>query len=257
MMRVLFLGRKPVAAEALIHLMDQKAFEVVGVLTDSHLAVSPTADVARSLNLPIYSFSDALSAMKKGELEFDLGFSVLYWRKLRDEFLTIPSLGIINFHPAPLPEYKGTAGYNLAILEQLEEWAITAHYIDENIDTGDIIEIASFPIDAERETALTLERKSQDVLLNLLKKVAKQVVDTNGQLPTIPNIGGRYISREEMEAMKEVKPGDDVSRKIRAFWFPPYDGAYLMVGGVKCTLIDNFILEQLAGPNGSNMFKDT
>ena len=57
-----------------------------------------------------------------------------------------------------------------------------------------------------------------------------------------------------MEAMKEVKPEDDVSKKIRAFWFPPYDGAFQYVNGVKCTFVDDFILKQLADPNASSLF---
>ena len=47
------------------------------------------------------------------------------------------------------------------------------------------------------------------------------------KLPTTPNIGGRYVSRDEMEATKQIHDGDNIEKKIRAFWFPPYDGAYV------------------------------
>ena len=57
-----------------------------------------------------------------------------------------------------------------------------------------------------------------------------------------------------MEAMKEVVAGDDVERKIRAFWFPPYDGAWLKVNGIRCTLISTQILRTLGDPNVSNVF---
>ena len=52
-----------------------------------------------------------------------------------------------------------------------------------------------------------------------------------------------------MESMKEIKEGDDISRKIRAFWFPPYDGAYIKINNKKYTLIDDFILKELAAPS--------
>ncbi|HAJ43978.1 MAG TPA: formyl transferase, partial [Alcanivorax sp.] len=46
----------------------------------------------------------------------------------------------------------------------------------------------------------------------------------------------------------------DVERKIRAFWFPPYDGAYKVINGVKCTLVSRTILESLADPSTSSLF---
>ena len=254
MIRVLFMGRKPVAAKALEYIISQNIVKIVGVLTDNHLAISPTADVARYHKLPLYDFADALIAMQDGRLCFDLGISVLYWRKLRDEFLSVPALGVINYHPAPLPDYRGTAGYNMAIMDCLREWAVTAHYIDEGIDTGDIIEVARFAICHEEETAQSLERKTQYVLLELFKRTIDRALFTNGRLSAYPNSGGRYISRSDMEAMKEIKPGDDLARKIRAFWYPPYDGAYIIINNVKYTLIDDFILQQLADPSNSSLF---
>ena len=248
------MGRKAVAATSLEHILQSEHLEVVGVMTDSHLSVSPTSDIAHKYSLPLYEFDQALNLMKQGELNFDLGISMLYWRKLRDEFLSLPTLQIINFHPAPLPDFKSTAGYNLAILEGLDEWAVSAHYVDEEIDTGDIIDVKVFPIDSKRETAKSLERATQPMLLDLFKKVIDAVIKQRSILPVTPNIGGRYISRPEMEALKEVKAGDDVRRKIRAFWFPPYDGAYVMVNGVKCTLVDETILQGLAEPGTSSLF---
>ncbi|MDB5771686.1 MAG: formyl transferase, partial [Burkholderia sp.] len=248
MTKVLFMGRKPVAADALDHLLKLPRVEVVGVLTDSHLAVSPTAQVALQARIPLYEFSEALTELKEGRLTFDLGISILYWRKLKDEFLSVPQRSIINFHPAPLPEYKGTAGYNLAILEGLTSWAVSAHYVDAGIDTGSIVKVLEFPIDRDAETAQTLERRSQRMLYALFEEVVQAALQSPRLLPSVPNIGGRYISRADMEAMKEIRPGDDVSRKIRAFWFPPYDGAYQLIGDQKYTLVNRLILQQLGDP---------
>lgn len=254
MIRVLFMGRKKVGARCLEHLLGCPGIEVVGVLTDSHLAVSPVSEVAQGKGVPVLDYREAVGRVESGSLEFDLGLSMLYWRKLKGKMVDGGRLGTVNFHPAPLPEYKGTAGYNLAILEGLSEWAVTAHYVDAEIDTGRIIEVAAFPIDSERETAQSLEAKTQPLLFDLFERVVGKIVDRGGILETTPNQGGRYISRAEMEAMKEVKEGDDVSRKIRAFWFPPYDGAYQIVNGVKCTLIDRLILSKLGDPAASSLF---
>lgn len=256
MIKVLFMGRKPVAAEALKWLLSHDNVDVVGVITDSHLAVSPTSEVARRSGVPILDRETVEQQIESGVLSVDLGLSMLYWQKIRPPLLRNCSRGVVNFHPAPLPNYKGTAGYNLAILESLSRWAVSAHYVDEGIDTGDIIEVREFSVDKERETALSLEAKSQPLLLAQFQEITTNLLETDEPLPATSNIGGRYVSRAEMEAMKEVRDGDDVERKIRAFWFPPYDGAYRFVNGVKCTLVSRSILESLADPKTSNLFTD-
>jgi len=252
--KILFMGRKKVAAKCLDFLAHRKDVEIVGVMTDSHLAVSPTTDIAKKYGFKIFDFDAALKSIENESLSFDLGLSMLYWRKLKGGFLTVPKNGVINFHPAPLPEYKGTAGYNLAILDGLKKWAVTAHYVNESIDTGKIIETNYFDIDYHLETAQSLERKSQDFLSAQFNRVVECALNQKGLLPAIDNEGGRYVSRLEMESMKEVKPTDDVLRKIRAFWFPPYDGAYMMVNGVKCTLVDRKILDSLSDDSSSSLF---
>lgn len=252
--KVLFMGRKPVAAKCLRYLAQRDDVDIVGVLTDNHLSVSPTTEVAREYGLNLFDFDSALAALECGSLSFELGLSMLYWRKLRGHFLSIPSNGIINFHPAPLPDYKGTAGYNIAILDKLEKWATTAHYVDESIDTGKIIDVVFFPIDPQTETAMSIERRSQIELERQFMRIVDWALANSQLLPSSPNIGGRYVSRQEMEALKEIREGDDISRKIRAFWFPPYDGAYIIIDGRKYTLLDRFMLEQLADGSSSSLF---
>jgi methionyl-tRNA formyltransferase len=254
MIDVLFMGRKAVAADCLAWLIGRPDVRVVGVLTDNHLAVSPTSDVARAHGIPILDWHEARAAASRRTLSFDLGISVLFWRRIHEDLISIPKRGIINFHPAPLPEYKGTAGYNVAILEGRDTWATSAHYIDTSIDTGPIIEVRSFSIDPAHDTAQTLEAATRDVIHASFMHVVSDALRCDTLLPTTPNIGGRYISREEMEAMKRIHPGDDVARKVRAFFFPPYDGAYLEIDGTRYTLINREILQSLADPSASTLF---
>ncbi|MGI9238817.1 MAG: formyl transferase, partial [Woeseiaceae bacterium] len=133
-------------------------------------------------------------------------------------------------------------------------WAATAHYMDESIDTGGIIEIGEFPIDSDSETAQSLEYKCRPVLFGLFKKTVSKAKRAKDRLPVSHNKGGRYISRNQMEAMKHVQDGDDVDRKIRAFWFPPYDGALVEINGDKYTLVNRDILESLADSASSSLF---
>lgn len=254
-MKLLFMGRKKVAAQCLTALLKRRDCEVVGVLTDSHLSVSPTSEVARSHGIPLFDFGSALIAMQVGTLKFDLGLSMLYWRKLRQEFLTIPRYGVINFHPAPLPEYKGVGGYNLAVMHGLKEWAVTAHFVDASIDTGPIIFRSVFPLDPDVETARTIESRSQTELETLFNDTLRIFFSDPDKVPTVKNGQGIYLSRMQLEEMKRVDlDRDDVDRKVRAFWFPPYDGAFVEVAGVRYTLVNRQILNEVADESASSLF---
>lgn len=243
-MNILFMGRKRSAAQALEWTLAQ-GHSVVAVVTDNHMGGSKTAAVAEAHNLCLCSLEDVYRRISSQELEIDLAISFVFWRKIKPPLLDYPKLGIINFHPAPLPDYKGTAGYNLAILEGLDAWSVSAHYIDAGIDTGSIIDQFTFSIDPEEETVVSLEQKSQEFMLALYRKTIRRVA-RDGILPATSNKGGRYVPRKEMESMKAIKPGDDVDRKIRAFWFPPYTGAYVEINGKRYTLVNDHILRSLA-----------
>ena len=252
MMKILFMGRKQVSAKLLEWSLIQ-GHEVVGVLTDNHLINSPTTKIARKYGVDIYSLEEIYEKIKNNEIEIDLAISVVYWRKIKEPLISFPKFGTINLHPAPLPDYKGTAGYNMAILDRLDEWAITAHYVNECIDEGEIIKKFIFSIDAENETAMSLEKTSQIFIESLYKNIIN-LVSKDGILKSTENSGGRYISRKEMESMKEIKDGDNVDLKIRAFWFPPYLGAYIYLNDGKYTLVNDKILMSLTPKNSTNLF---
>ena len=70
----------------------------------------------------------------------------------------------------------------------------------------------------------------------------------NGRLDSIEQkvSDGIYISKKEMlDMMKIDSEKDDVDLKIRAFWFPPYSGAYIELNGKQYTLVNDYILKQL------------
>ena len=255
-MRMIFMGRKNYSAD-LITWTVEKGIDVIAVCTDDQFSNSPTAARAKELNIPVVSMEDAEEMLLNGT-KVDLVVSYLYWRKIRKPLIDLPRYGCINFHPAILPDWRGTAGYNIAILYGLKEWGATAHYVDENIDTGRIIEVSRFSMDPERETVVTLERRTQEIQMDLYKRIITEV-EKKGILPSVEqnmNVG-RYISRAEMESMKAVdlekETAEQISRKIRAFWFPPYDGANITIGGKRFTLVDENILKSLVLPDVTSL----
>jgi methionyl-tRNA formyltransferase len=54
------------------------------------------------------------------------------------------------------------------------------------------------------------------------------------------------VDREELESLRHVRPGDDLGRKLRAFWYPPYPGALVEVEGRDLTVVDERLLADAA-----------
>jgi methionyl-tRNA formyltransferase len=177
--------------------------------------------------------------------DVDILVSFLFWRLLREPLITLGRVGCLNFHPAPLPDFRGLGGYNVAILEGLERWGVSCHFVDEGFDTGDLVEVERFAIDRDRETAFSLDLKSQERLFGLFTRVMARVLRGEA-LPRSPQGEGRYVTREEFEALRIVRPGDDLERKLRAFWYPPHTGAALEMDGRLLTLVDEPLLAEVA-----------
>jgi methionyl-tRNA formyltransferase len=122
---------------------------------------------------------------------------------------------------------------------------VSCHFVDEHFDTGDLVEVERFAIDQEHETAFSLDLKSQERLLGLFERVLQQALDGK-QLPRTPQEEGRYVTRAEFDELRVVRPGDDLRRKLRAFWYPPWPGAVMELDGRRLTLVDEQLLGEVA-----------
>ena len=195
---------------------------------------------------------DLYEELADGRLgDVDLVLSFLYWRLLRAPLIDAARVACLNFHPAPLPDMRGLGGFNIAILEDFAEWGVSAHHVDAEFDTGDLVRVDRFSIDREGETALSLDLRSQERLLAVFRDVVDSAL-AGDQLPRTPQGQGRYVTREEFEASRRVGPDDPpdlVDRRIRAFWYPPYDGATTEIGGRVVTVVDRERLAEVAAAN--------
>jgi methionyl-tRNA formyltransferase len=175
----------------------------------------------------------------------DLVVSFLYPRLIREPVLSLGRVGCLNFHPAPLPDFRGVGGYNVAILEGLHQWGVSCHFVDERFDTGDLVEVERFAIDPDAHTAFSLDLESGERLVQMFGRVMDRAL-AGGELPRLQQGEGRYVSREDFEGLRVVQPGDDLDRKLRAFWYPPYRGAVIEVEGRRLTLVDDGLMAQIA-----------
>ena len=249
-MRVLLLGRKPVACDAVRYMHHHDQTTVVGVISPDRDESDPypeqLCDVAASLDVPFFpdrpgkAFYREIAERVAPEPP-DLVISMLYTRRIRMPMLTLGRIGCINFHPGPLPEYQGWGPYNRAILDDVKEWAVSAHFVDEEFDTGPLIRVKRFPIDASKETALSLQQKTRPLLFELFKDVLDCAL-RDGTLESSPQPHGKYLRKRDVLAQRRISTDDSpetIDRKIRAFWYPPYEGAQIDVGGKLHTVLTN------------------
>lgn len=248
----IFLGTKPAAAIALQLLID-KGWHIEAVVTpsdDPHPWIPgvKVSEVANNNNIPLYNDQSILNISSSNKV--DVVISYMYRSLVKIDTINKGSIAALNFHPAPLPYYGGWAFYNVAILENVTSYGPTCHYMDEGFDTGPILKVDSFNIDAKKETAVSLERKTQIRMLSLFKEVI-EMIENGKELPIEDQVKGemRYLNKKQFEALKKIPLNADsetIDRFSRAFWYPPYQGAYIELGSSVIEAIPNIVKENIA-----------
>ena len=192
-MRILFMGTPDIAAGCLQKLIDDK-FEIIGVVTQpdkpqnrgKKLGMPPVKELALKYDLPVYQplkARDEEFVKTLQELNPDVIVVVAFGQILPKSILDIPKFGCINVHVSLLPKYRGAAPINWVIINGEEKTGVTTMYMDEGLDTGDMILTEEFDLDNEI-TAGELHDKMKDrgaeVLIETLKQIEK------GTAPRIP-----------------------------------------------------------------------
>ena len=161
-MRVVFMGTPDIAATCLKKILAD-GFQVVGAFTQPDrpkgrgmkMVFSPVKEVALEHGIPVFqpeNFREEDSVQQLRDLKPDICAVVAYGRILPQKVLDIPTFGCINIHASILPQYRGSAPYQWAVLDGLQETGVTAMYLCREMDAGDIIEVSKTPI-GENETA--------------------------------------------------------------------------------------------------------
>jgi len=161
-MRVVFMGTPDIAATCLKKILAD-GFEVVGVYTQPDrpkgrgmkMVFPPVKEVAIAHNIPVFqpeNFREDATVEEFAALKPDICAVVAYGRILPQRVLDIPTCGCVNIHASILPQYRGSAPYQWAVLDGLKETGVTAQHMVREMDAGDVIDVAKTPI-GENETA--------------------------------------------------------------------------------------------------------
>lgn len=110
---------------------------------------------------------------------FELGVSYCYPRKITEPLLSIPKKGFVNYHPGPLPQYKGPTELDDAIKNKEMNWGVTVHFMDENYDTGPIIQIKKIDLHEPPISPQELGAVSHYFLFQLFKETIQNIYNGN------------------------------------------------------------------------------
>jgi methionyl-tRNA formyltransferase len=128
------------------------------------------------------------------EISPDIILSIYYRKILPKELINLPNLGCINIHPSFLPYYRGPVPTAWAIENGEEEFGITIHYMDEGIDTGDILVQEKHAINDD-ETGYELYSRAMTLGFVLFRDNFKKII--NGEIKATPQIGvGSYYGKK-------------------------------------------------------------
>ena len=147
-MKLVFFGDGAWAANSLARLR-QDGHEILAVVVRRRPSSGEPAETARSLGLPTLQPADANSpefVARLRDFAPELNLSVSYDQIIRRPLLEAAPRGFVNFHAGKLPNYRGRNVVNWALINGETEIGLTAHFMDEGIDTGDILLQRTLPI---------------------------------------------------------------------------------------------------------------
>ena len=231
-LRIVYMGTPDFAVESLRALVEG-GYNVVGVITmpdkpmgrhGSVLQPSAVKQYAVSVGLPVLQpekLKDEAFLEELRALRADLQIVVAF-RMLPEVVWNMPRLGTFNLHASLLPQYRGAAPINWAVINGDTETGITTFFLKHEIDTGEVIQQVRVPI-ADTDNVEVVH----DKLMVLGGKLVLETVDAilNGTVKPIP--------QEEMAVVGELRPAPKIFKETcRIDWNQPVKKIYDFIRGL-------------------------
>lgn len=230
-LRIVYMGTPDFAVESLRCLVEG-GYNVVGVITmpdkpagrGHKIQFSPVKQYALEQNLPLLqpeklkdeAFVQALRAWK-ADLQIVVAF-----RMLPEVVWNMPRLGTFNLHASLLPQYRGAAPINWAVINGDTETGITTFFLKHEIDTGEVIQQVRVPI-ADTDNVEIVH----DKLMTLGGRLVVETVDA------ILDGSVKPISQDEMAVVGELRPAPKIFKDTcRVNWDQPVKRIYDFIRGL-------------------------
>ena len=245
-LRIVYMGTPDFAVTSLRRLVEC-GYNVVAVVTMPDKAVGRHHDVLQSSPVKQYAVSQGIPVLQPEKLKDetflaelraytpDLGVVVAF-RMLPEAVWAMPRLGTFNLHAALLPQYRGAAPINWAIINGDTQTGVTTFFLDHNIDTGTVIYRQAVPIHEEDDAEAVHDRLMllgadlvvktvDDVERGIVNPVPQSELETDAPLRPAPKI---------FKETCQIRWGELTSREVYNFvrGLSPYPAAWTTLDGV-------------------------
>ncbi len=254
-MKIVFMGTSVFAVPSLLKLY-QSGYQMTGVISQpdkargrgQKLSPTPVKEIALNLELEIYQTNNIKSdeaLAKIREWDPDIIVVASYGQIIPVSILEYPPYGCINVHASILPEYRGAAPIQRALMAGEHSSGVTIMYMDKGLDTGDILSQTMIEISDDMDHG-TLENILAETGAELLIKVLKEI--EHGSANRIKQDDSRatyaHMLKPEDEIIDWSNPGRKITDQIRAM--SPSPGAYTWLDGRKVKIFAGRIIDESA-----------
>lgn len=239
-MKVVFMGTPDIAVPCLQKIIDE-GHEVIGVVTQpdkpkgrgKKLGMSPVKELALKYDIPVYQpirARDDEFVQTLKHLNPELIVVVAFGQILPKAILDIPKLGCINVHVSLLPKYRGAAPINWVIINGEQKTGVTTMYMDEGLDTGDMILKSEVDLD-DNITAGELHDKMMEIGADTLKQTMDLI--EKGCAPREPQNHDEFsyapIMNKSLGNIKWNNSAKEIHNLVRGV--NPWPSAYTIYNG--------------------------
>lgn len=264
-MRIVFIGTGEIGAPTL-RALQKSEHELVGVVTqpdkpvgrEQKITAPPIKAAISPATIPILQppkIKNAEAIEQIRALAPDVIVVIAYGQILPRHVLDIPKLACLNLHASLLPRLRGAAPIQAAIAAGDRETGITVMYMDEGLDTGDMLLQRRIEISGN-ETGGSLHDRLAEIAPGALLEALQLLI--NGNAPRIPQdkASATYAPKLEREAgrIDWTEPAEVIERKIRAY--NPWPGTFTQFNNKKLKIFSASIVD-LHGKQGEILSKDT
>lgn len=249
-MRIIVIGQAPFGRDCLQSLINQGE-NVVGAITAPDVPgakkPNPFKEMAVELKLPLLQprrLRDPETYRWVKGLNPDLLVLVFVTDFVPKEVIELATHGGINYHPSILPKYRGGNAIAWAIICGEKETGVTIHYIDEGVDTGDIILQETVPIDREDTTVTLYYNKLYPLGVRMTADAVRLIRE--GRAPRIPQ-DSRLASYQPVLKEKDTvidwrQPAVNIYNLVRGSM--PFPGAGSAFRGEKVVVLEAYPPEE-------------
>lgn len=232
-LRIVYMGTPDFAVASLKALVEG-GYNIVGVITmpdkpigrhGSVLQASPVKQYAESVGLPLLQpeklkDEQFLASLRAWEADLQI---VVAFRMLPEVVWNMPRLGTFNLHASLLPQYRGAAPINWAVINGDTETGVTTFFLKQEIDTGMIIRQKRLPI-ADTDNVGTVHDKLMAMGASLVTETVDLILE--GKVETLPQ---DRLYKDE----KELRPAPKIFKETcRINWMRSLKSIYDFIRGL-------------------------